>query len=81
MPKAPQYVYLIVIDNHNSDPEYIICGSEKAADRIMEETIKDRYIGCIDADTEADISNAVSDGFYESEMGDMIIMIKEIVHN
>lgn len=76
-----QYVYLIVIDNHNSDPEYIVCGSLKAADRIMEETIRDRYIHYTDADIETDISNAVSNGFYESEMGDMIVMIKEIVHN
>lgn len=53
----------------------------KATDRIIEETIRDRYIHYTDADIETDISNAVPNGFYESEMGDMIVMIKEIVHN
>lgn len=76
-----QYVYLIVIDNHNSDPEYIVCGSMKAADRIMEETIRDRYINYTDADIEKEIADSVTAGFYESEMGDMIIVIKESVCN
>ena len=76
-----QYVYLIVIDNHNSDPEYIVCGSMKAADRIMEETIRDRYIHYTDADIEKEIADSVAAGFYESEMGDMIIVIKESVCN
>ena len=49
----------------------------------MEEAIRDRYIRYIDADIEADISDVVSDGFYVSEMDDMIIVIKdkEIAHN
>lgn len=76
-----QYVYLIVIDNHNSDPEYIVCGSVKAANRIMEEIIRDRYIFYTDADTEKEIADSVAAGFYESEMGDMIIVTKELVRN
>ena len=41
--KEMKYVWLIIIDNHDSEHEYVVCSTEKAADRKFEEIIRDRY--------------------------------------
>lgn len=74
-------VWLIVIDNHNSDPEYIICGSEKMAERKFEETVRDRYVHYTDEQIEEELSEAVSNGFYESSMGDTLIILMEPLYD
>lgn len=74
-------VWLIVIDNHNSDPEYIICGSEKMAERKFEEIICDRYVHYTDKQIEDELSEAVAEGFYESSMGDTLIILMEPLYD
>ena len=74
-----KYVWLIIIDNHNSEHEYVVCSTEKAADRKFEEIIRDRYFHHTDELTEEEISEAVKNGFFESGYGDTLFAIRESV--
>ena len=72
-----KYVYLIVINHHNhAKSEYIACGSKEGADSALEETIRKRYLQYTDAETEESISEAISNGFFESVYGDKIYVSK-----
>jgi len=74
-------IYLIVIDNHNSDPEYVACASERMAERKFEEIIRDRYARYTDEQIENEISESVDQGFYESSMGDTLIILMEPLYD
>ena len=73
--KEMKYVWLIIIDNHDSEHEYVVCSTKKAADRKFEEIIRDRYFHHTDELTEEKISEAVKNGFFESEYGDTIVAL------
>ena len=67
-----KYVWLIVIDNHNSKPEFINCSTEEVADSKFEEIISSRY-----TENKKEISEAVEDGFYESKYRDNVVKLKK----
>lgn len=76
-------VWLIVIDNHNSDPEYVVCSTEDTAKQKFVKIILDRYINYKNEDFEIikkEIFKAVDaakDNFYESEHGDTLVILKQ----
>ena len=65
-------VWLIIVDNHNSEPDYFVCSTEEAAESTSEEIIENRY-----HENEKEISEALKDGFYESEYGDNVVILKQ----
>ena len=74
-----KYVWLIIIDNHASEHEYVVCSPDNAAHRKFEQPIRDRYFRHTDELIEEEISEAVKNGFFESEYGDTIVALKEPV--
>ena len=76
-------VWLIVIDNHNSDPEYVVCSTEDTAKQKFVKIILDRYINYKNEDFEKikeemfEAVDAVKDNFYESEYGDTLVILKK----
>ena len=76
-------VWLIVIDNHNSDPEYFVCSTEDAVKQKFVKIILDRYINYKNEDFEKikkemfKAVDDVKDSFYESEYGDTLVILKQ----
>ena len=76
-------VWLIVIDNHDSDPGYVVCSTEDTAKQRFVKIILDRYINYKNEDFEIikkEIFKAVDaakDNFYESEHGDTLVILKQ----
>ena len=76
-------VWLIVINNHNNDPEYVVCSAEDVAKQKFVKIILDRYINYKNKDFEKikkemlEAVERVKDGFYKSEYGDTLVIIKQ----
>ena len=51
------------------------------AERKFEEIIRDRYVHYTDKQIEDELSEAVAEGFYESSMGDTLIILMEPLYD
>lgn len=76
-------IWLIVINNHNSEPEYIVCSTEEVAEQKFVKIILNRYINFKNENFEnikKEIFKAVDsikDNFYKSKNGDTLVILKE----
>ena len=73
-----KHAYLITVDHHYDSPDYYLCATEAAADKLFKKILREKYFDPKE-DTEEDFKKACYSWYWESQNTDAVMVLKHQV--